>query len=109
MLRYAPIDQACTVSSPRIVNPYASSAYAPVTKDSNETLQGAYHKYIHTVYERDGIGGVLRLMDTDIVRDLRRMVTDMNGSRGGVHIHLGLEEIAVVLIALFLIVILMTD
>jgi len=104
MLRYAPIDQSYTVSSPRIVNPYASSAYAPVQKNSNEDLQGACHDYLFTVYERQGIDGILRLLDNDIIRDLRTAFQDRQTV-----VHLGLEEIAVMLIALFLFLVILMD
>lgn len=109
MLRYAPIDQSYTVSSPRIVNPYASSAYAPVQKNSNEDLQGACHDYLFTVYKRQGIDGILRLLDNDIIRDLRTAFQDRQTGGGGLHVHLGLEEIAVMLIALFLLLVILMD
>jgi hypothetical protein len=104
MLRYAPIGESCNVSSPRIVNPYQSSAYAPVKEASHEEVGDACHHYLRTVYDRQGVSGLFRLMDSDMVRDIQ---ASLRVERSGFNIQLGFEELAVLLIGAFLIVILM--
>jgi hypothetical protein len=103
MLRYAPINEPSSVSSPRVVNPYKSYDAAPVHIPTNEDVESACHDYLGTVYRAHGIGGVLRLMEPEMLRDLKAAVSP----HSGLHVHLGLEEIAAIMIGLFLLVVLM--
>jgi len=102
MLRYAPIGESHNVSSPRIENPYMSTAYAPVHPPSSIDVHDACHAHLRTVYERQGVRGLVRLMDEDMVRDLQ---SSMAKPRHGLNIHLGIEEIAVLLLGALLIAI----
>lgn len=105
MLRYAPIGESCNVSSPRIVNPYQSSAYAPVKEASHEEVGDACHHYLRTVYDRQGVSGLFRLMDTDMIRDMYASLPSPRTP--GFHVQIGFEELAVLLLGAFLIIILM--
>lgn len=109
MLRYAPLGESTIVSSPRIANPYQSSAYAPVKQASKRELQDACHMYLREVYDDHGIGGLFRLMDHDMIRDMKAqlMSTDPRPRGSGFHVSLGFEELAVLLVGVFLIVVLM--
>jgi hypothetical protein len=110
MLRYAPLGESCNVSSPRIANPYQSSAYAPVKQASKHELKDACHMFLREEYDLHGASGLFRLMDADMVRDLQAML--MQGPRGstrdsGFHISIGFEELAVILVGIFLLLVIM--
>lgn len=110
MLRYAPLGESCNVVSPRIANPYQSSAYAPVKQASKHELKDACHMFLREEYDLYGASGLFRLMDTDMVRDLQALLmqTRPHGSRDtGFHISIGFEELAVILVGIFLFLVIM--
>jgi hypothetical protein len=107
MLRYAPLGESCNVSSPRIANPYQSSAYAPVKQASRHEIGDACHMYLRTLYDTHGPEGLIRIMDGDMIRDLcARYVQGGRRQNQGFHISLGFEELAVLLVGIFLLVVL---
>lgn len=105
MLRYAPLGESCNVSSPRIANPYQSSAYAPVKEASRHELRDACHMYLREVYETHGPEGLIRVMDGDMVRDLCSRYVQRRSNQG-FNINIGFEELAVLLVGIFLLVVL---
>lgn len=108
MLRYAPLGESCNVSSPRIANPYQSSAYAPVKQASKHELKDACHMFLREEYDLHGASGLFRLMDADMVRDLQAMLMQRRSQgHSGFHISIGFEELAVILVGIFLLLVIM--
>lgn len=107
MLRYAPLGESCNVSSPRIENPYQSSAYAPVKPTPPRDTHDACHAYLRDVYDRVGVPGLLDLMDGDMIRDIKTTLIARHGNnKPPFHIDLGFEELAVLLVGAFLLILL---
>jgi hypothetical protein len=61
--------------------------------------------YLRDVYDTHGPEGLIRVMDGDMVRDLCARYVHRRPNRG-LHINLGFEELAVLLVGIFLLVVL---
>lgn len=103
MLRFAPLGESCNVSSPRIENPYQSSAYAPIHPTPPRDTHDACHKYLRDVYDQVGIGGVFELMDAEMVRDIKTRIL-YETPRKPFQVSIGFEEMAVILVGIFLLI-----
>lgn len=103
MLRFAPLGENCNVSSPRIENPYHSSAYSPIRPTPPRDTYDACHKYLRDVYDQVGIGGVFDLMDAEMVRDIKTHLR-YNSPHKPFQVSIGFEELAVLLVGVFLII-----
>lgn len=107
MLRYAPLtDDSWTLSSPRIENPYKSSAYAPIKPTPPMDTHDACHKHLRDVYDRFGVAGLVELMDGDMVRDIKASLAPVSGLHRAFQVSLGFEELAVLLVGAFLLILL---
>lgn len=108
MLRYAPLtDDSWTLSSPRIENPYKSSAYAPIKPAPPADTHDACHAYLRETYDRFGVAGLIEMMDGDMVRDIRASLGGAGHLAKPFQVSIGFEELAVLLVGLFLLLILM--
>jgi hypothetical protein len=61
--------------------------------------------YLREVYDTHGPEGLIRVMDGDMVRDLCSRYVHRRSNQG-FHINLGFEELAVMLVGIFLLVVL---
>jgi len=106
MLRFAPLGESCNVSSPRIENPYQSSAYAPIRPTPPRDTHDACHKYLRDVYEQVGIGGVFQLLDAEMIRDIKTNIR-YEAPHKPFQVSIGFEEMAVLLVGIFLLVLIL--
>ena len=72
-LRFAPLDEAWKDTgiqiSPKFENPYRSGPTPVDSVDKRDITQ----KYISRVYESEGVSGVVRLLEPEVVRDIQSL------------------------------------
>jgi hypothetical protein len=74
-LQFAPLDEAWSPRAniaPKIENPYATSAEV-VDKATSPVIENRCQQYIEEVYERQGVRGLLTVLDPVMVRDIQSL------------------------------------